>query len=265
MNYRALAGEVAKITEKAAENIRKHLRNINNINIETKSHNSFVTIVDKQTEEFLVESLLKILPNSGILAEESGERDRDREFLWIIDPLDGTTNFIHGLSPVAVSIGLMHNGELVLGVVHEVGFDELFWATIDDKAYLNNKVITVSNVNSIHDALLATGFPYYDYERLDQYMNLMREFMHTSHGLRRLGSAATDMAYVACGRFEGFFEYSLNPWDVAAGTVIVRQAGGIVTDFTGGNNFLFGEEIIAANAKIFPELLSFVKRYMEAQ
>ncbi len=262
MNYFHLAKQVAAITSKVSNNIRNELSKISQSDIEIKSHNSFVTYVDKQTENFLVDKLSKLLPEAGFIAEESEEKSKNRELLWIIDPLDGTTNFIHRLYPVAISIALMHNNRLVLGVVHEVGFDELFMASVDNKAYLNNRQIMVSEISSINDALLATGFPYYDYERIDQYMALIREFMHVSHGLRRLGSAATDLAYVACGRFEGFFEYSLNPWDVAAGAVIIQQAGGKVSDFTGGDNFLFGEEIVAANSRIFTELLSYVKRFM---
>ena len=210
----------------------------------------------------MLESLSKIVPNSGFLAEESGESNKNSEFLWIIDPLDGTTNYIHSLYPVAISIALMHNNKPVLGVIHEVGLNEVFYASKNDKAYMNNKQISVSKIKHVKDSLLATGFPYYDYDRMEQYMNLMKEFMHVSHGLRRLGSAATDLAYVACGRFEGFFEYSLSPWDVAAGAFIIERAGGKISDFSGGNNYIYGQEILATNANIFEELLSYTMKYM---
>jgi myo-inositol-1(or 4)-monophosphatase len=156
----------------------------------------------------------------------------------------------------------MHNNKPVLGVIHEVGLNEVFYASKNDKAYMNNKQISVSKIKHVKDSLLATGFPYYDYDRMEQYMNLMKEFMHVSHGLRRLGSAATDLAYVACGRFEGFFEYSLSPWDVAAGAFIIERAGGKISDFSGGNNYIYGQEILATNANIFEELLSYTMKYM---
>lgn len=262
MDYKKLLNKTIEITIKAAENIRNEREKENNTRYDTKSHNSFVTNVDKNTEQYIIDNLNKILPDAGFLAEESGETNPNSEFLWIIDPLDGTTNYIHSIYPVAISIALMHNQKPVVGVIHEVGLDEIFYASKDDKAYLNNKQITVSSINKVSQSLLATGFPYFDYERMEQYIKLMREFMHQSHGLRRLGSAATDLAYVACGRFDGFFEYSLNPWDVAAGAFIVEQAGGKVTDFSGNNNYIYGKEILATNSYIFDQMLNYVTKYM---
>ncbi len=262
MNYNDILKQTLAITDKTANYIKNERNKFSNEVFEVKSHNSFVTHVDKNAEHLLLESLSKIVPNSGFLAEESGESNKNSEFLWIIDPLDGTTNYIHSLYPVAISIALMHNNEPVIGVIHEVGLNEVFYASKNDKAYMNNKQISVSKIKHVKDSLLATGFPYYDYDRMEQYMNLMKEFMHVSHGLRRLGSAATDLAYVACGRFEGFFEYSLSPWDVAAGAFIIEQAGGKVSDFSGGNNYIYGQEILATNANIFEELLSYTMKYM---
>jgi myo-inositol-1(or 4)-monophosphatase len=262
MNYEKIQKQTLEITNQAAQFIRNERTKFSNEVFETKSHNSFVTHVDKKTEDFLIESLSKILPDSSFIAEEGGEVNKNKEFVWIIDPLDGTTNYIHSLFPVAISIALMHNNEPVVGIVHEIGLDEVFYASKGENAYMNNRRISVSPVKSIHDALLATGFPYYDYDRIEQYMALMKEFMHTSHGLRRLGSAATDLAYVACGRFEGFFEYSLSPWDVAAGAFIVERAGGRVSDFSGKDNYVYGKEIVAANSAVFDELLSYIMKYM---
>jgi myo-inositol-1(or 4)-monophosphatase len=160
-----------------------------------------------------------------------------------------------------VSIGLMRGQELILGVIYEVNFDECFYAWEGSGAYMNGKEIHVSKVNKLSESLLATGFPYYDYKRMKEYMELFGHFMQNTHGLRRLGSAATDLAYVACGRFEGFYEYSLQPWDVAAGAFIVQQAGGKVTDFKGEGNYVFGKEIVAGNAAFFDEFLGAVKKH----
>jgi len=229
--------------------------------IETKSKNSLVTFVDKTAEKKIVERLSEIIPEAGFITEEGTSTKIGETYNWIIDPLDGTTNFIHSVPCFAVSIALQKNNELVLGVIYEINLEELFYAWQGSKSYLNGKEISVSKTNKLENSLLATGFPYADYKSLDNYMNLFQDFMKTTRGLRRLGSAATDMAYVACGRFDGFYEYSLSPWDVAAGIIIVKQAGGVITDFKGGNNYLFGEEIVASNAKINNEFLTKVKYY----
>ncbi len=229
--------------------------------IETKSKNSLVTFVDKTAEKKIVERLAEIIPEAGFITEEGTSTKIGKTYNWIIDPLDGTTNFIHAVPCFAVSIALQKNNELVLGVIYEINLDELFYAWKGSKSYLNGKEISVSQSNKLENSLLATGFPYADYERLTNYMDLFKDFMKSTRGLRRLGSAATDMAYVACGRFDGFYEYSLSPWDIAAGIVIVKQAGGVIADFSGGNNYLFGKEIIASNAKIHQEFLSKVKCY----
>ena len=180
------------------------------------------------------------------------------EFNWIIDPLDGTTNFIHGVPVFCISIALQYKSEIILGVIYEINRDECFYSWKDDSAYLNNKIVQVSTNENLNHALLATGFPYYDYGKLDEYLKLFKYFMKNSRGVRRLGSAAADLAYVACGRFDGFYEYGLQPWDVAAGSFIVKQAGGMNSDFTGTDNFLFGKEIISANDKIYKRLAEVV-------
>ena len=226
--------------------------------IEIKGKNDFVSYVDKTSEKKLIETLSTLLPEAGFIAEEGTSTKKGTTYNWIIDPLDGTTNFIHGIPCYAISIALMCNDKIVLGVVYEINFDECFYAWEHSKAYLNSNEIQVSKAASLADSLLATGFPYYDYNRMDEYIELFKYFMQNTHGLRRLGSAATDLAYVACGRFDGFYEYGLQPWDVAAGAFIVQQAGGRVADFNGNRNYIFGKEIVAGNSACFNEFLDVV-------
>jgi myo-inositol-1(or 4)-monophosphatase len=224
-----------------------------------KEFNNLVSYVDKEAEKRLVAVLKKLLPQAGFVTEEGTvEQSTQQEYNWIIDPLDGTTNFLHGLPVYAISIGLTHFQEAVLGVVYHIGTDECFHAVKGGHAYCNDKVIRVSATPTLSESLLATGFPYYHSEKSDLYLDIIKEFLTKSHGIRRLGSAAIDLAYVACGRLEGFFEYNLNPWDVAAGVLIVKQAGGIVTDFKGGNDFVYGRELCAANSVMHQEMLSVI-------
>jgi myo-inositol-1(or 4)-monophosphatase len=237
-------------------------RNKNSLNIENKGKNDFVTHLDKASERLIVDGLKQLLPESGFITEEATSTEKGEVYNWVIDPIDGTTNFIHGLAPHAISIALMQHQELVIGVVYEMGLDECFYAWKGGKAWLDGQPISVSNRQTVDDSLIATGFPYAAFDRLDNFMNTLTYFMKKSHGLRRLGSAATDLAYVACGRFEAFYEYNLNPWDVAAGALIVSEAGGCVSDFNGGNDYLFGREIIATNHAIFDEFLNDVKQFM---
>lgn len=228
--------------------------------VELKGKSDLVSYVDKETEKKLVKGLMELLPDGGFITEENTIDQQQKEYTWIIDPLDGTTNFVHGLPTYAISIGLMHHQELVLGVIYEVNRDELFTAWKDGGAYLNGQRIRVTDARRIDDSLFATGFPYYNFDRMDQYLAILNELMKNAHGLRRVGSAATDLAYVACGRYEGFFEYNLNPWDVAAGILLVREAGGIVTDFSGGPNCLFGRELVAAGP-VHSELLRVIRKH----
>ncbi len=262
MDLKKLTSDVVAIAKEAGQYIKSRQGDIHRIKVEAKGVHNYVTEVDKKSEEFIVRQLQNLLPGSGFIAEEGTVTNRTGELDWIIDPLDGTTNYIHGLMPVAVSIALQQSGQTVLGVVYEIGNDEAFYAFRDGGAFLNGKKISVTKTGRLDDTLLATGFPFYDYSRLDRYMELLKFFMQTSHGLRRLGSAATDLAYVAAGRFDGFFEYGLSPWDVAAGAFIVEQAGGRVSDFQGGGNWLFGKEIIASNARVFDEFVQAVKEIM---
>ncbi|MTI40365.1 inositol monophosphatase family protein [Fulvivirga lutimaris] len=239
--------------------IRDEAMSFSTDKIEHKGFNDLVSYVDKQAEIQLVEGCHKILPEAGFITEEGTSTKKSDEYNWIIDPLDGTTNFTHGLPIYSISVALMQNEKIVLGVVYEINKDEFFHAIDGLGAFCNGETISVSNNSMLKDSLLATGFPYANFEGMDAYLSILNSLMQCTHGLRRMGSAAVDLAYVACGRFEGFFEYNLNSYDVAAGTLIVKEAGGIVSDFSGGYNYIFGGEIVAANA-VHSELLNIIKK-----
>lgn len=259
MNLEKLCEEVCQLSKTVGKFIKEQKISIDDI--EVKAKNSLVTFVDKTAEKMIVDRLEALIPASGFITEEETSTKIGEKYNWIIDPLDGTTNFIHSVPCFCVSIGLKRNDELILGVIYEINLDELFYAWEGSNAYLNGKEIHVSNTSTLENALIATGFPYSDYENQEEYLLLFKDLMKNSRGLRRLGSAAVDLAYVACGRYDTFYEYSLNSWDVAAGTFIVKQAGGVVTDFSGGDNYLFGKELIASNKLIQMEFLEKVKLY----
>jgi len=261
MDLQQLTQQVTNLARTTGEKLKKELANFSIDQAEVKGRHDFVSYVDKASEKLLVKELSKILPEAGFIAEENTETKKGERFNWIIDPLDGTTNFIHGIPLFSISIALLDYEEVISGVVHEPNLKECFYAWKNSKAYLNDSEISVSAAQKMFDSLLATGFPYYDYSRLNDYMELFKHLLRNTHGVRRLGSAAVDLAYVACGRFEGFYEYGLHPWDVAAGTLIVKQAGGNVTDFEGKNNYIFGREIIATNGQIHEEFLKELKKY----
>lgn len=259
-NLQRLTEQVAALSRDVAVFIRKEASRFTEASVESKSLNNLVSYVDKGAEQRLVDGLAKLLPEAGFIAEE-GTGSRKDGLNWIIDPLDGTTNFVHGVPCYCISIGL-HDGErMLVGVVHEVTRDECFTAWKGGGAFLNGKAVRVSIRKHLIESLLATGFPYDDFGREAEYMQLLRELMHGSRGIRRLGSAAADLAYVACGRFEAFYEYGLNPWDVAAGALLVEEAGGQVTDFHNGGNWLFGEEIVASNGAIHQELIGPIGKF----
>ena len=262
MNIESICTQVVDLATTTGGFIRQQRKHFSFDRVETKGLHDFVSYVDKESELRIVEGLRQMLPTAGFIAEEGTGEQKPGGLNWIIDPLDGTTNFIHGLPPYAISIALMQGDAIILGVIYEVTLDECFYAWGNGKAYMNGKEIHVSDIDNVNDSLIATGFPYYDYNRIEPFMQSMEHFMRNSHGLRRLGSAATDLAYVACGRFEAFYEYSLQPWDVAAGAFIVEQAGGKVCDFQGGNNHIFGKEIIASNSKVFEPFLEVVTGIM---
>lgn len=261
MNLEKLCSEVQLIAKAAGAFIAGEREKFNLDAIEIKGKANFVSYVDKQAEEMIISGLLQLLPGSGFIAEEGTAGSTDEKYKWIIDPLDGTTNFVHSLPPFAVSIALMDESELIIGVVYEITQEECFYAWKGSKAYLNGKEIRVTTAATTGDSLIATGFPYSAMDMLDPFIASMRYFMIHSHGLRRLGSAATDMAYLAAGRFEAFYEHGLKPWDVAAGTIIVRQAGGKVTDFSGTDKFLFNGEMVASNSAYFDEFYDIVHEF----
>ncbi|MBI9054567.1 MAG: inositol monophosphatase [Bacteroidales bacterium] len=262
MNLENICQQVTELTKEVGQFILNERKNNKSLTIEVKGLHDFVTYVDKTSEAKIVEKLSAILPEAGFIAEEGTSTKKGEKYNWIIDPLDGTTNFIHNLTPFAISIALQENDEIILGVVHELGLNECFYAWKDSPAFLNGEEISVSNKETIEESLIATGFPYYDYARMEPFLKTLEFFMENSHGVRRLGSAATDLAYVACGRFEAFYEYSLSPWDVAAGSLIVKQAGGRISDFKGENNYIFGKEIIATNKNVFDKFLSNINSIM---
>ncbi len=255
MELKDLTDRVTGLAKEVGEFIRGEALVFDRQNIEYKGLNDMVSYVDKTAEMNLVKGLTAILPEAGFITEENTTTVIRDEFNWIIDPLDGTTNFIHGIPTFSISIALQRNEHLVLGVVYEINRDECFYAWENGGAYLNGRRISISQTESVRDSLLATGFPYYDFERQEQYINVMRRLMQSCHGLRRIGSAAIDLAYVACGRFDGYFEYNLNSYDMAGGIVLVREAGGQVFDFKGGTDPIGRREIIADNGRISAELL----------
>jgi myo-inositol-1(or 4)-monophosphatase len=259
MDYRKICFQTIEVVKEVGNFIKNETGRFSVLDIETKSLNSFVTYVDKTAEEKIVKGVLAILPDSGFITEEETISRKGSIFNWIIDPLDGTTNFIHKVPLFAISIALTEHNETVVGIVLELNRNECFYTYKGGRAYLNDEVISVSDAPTVSDALIATGFPYYDFKILKQYMALIEEVAQKSQGIRRLGSAATDLAYVASGRFDVFFEHGLNPWDVAAGAFLVKQAGGIITDFSASDNYIFGGEIIASNPLIYKEFQTIVK------
>ena len=260
MNLEELCKNACDLIVTTGAFIRKERITFSKDAIEYKGHNDMVSFVDKTAEKLLVEGLLKFLPEGGFITEEKTVFITGTSYNWIIDPLDGTTNFIHGLPCYCISVALMKDNEIILGIIYEINLDECFYAWQNGGAFLNGKSISVSTVSQLKDSLLATGFPYSNYKYMKQYMAVFDYCMYNSHGLRRLGSAAADMAYVACGRLEGFYEYGLQSWDVAAGVIIVKEAGGRVSDFKGGDNCIFGKEIIATNHFMYREFFETVRK-----
>jgi len=262
INYKNICSEIESVVRQTAIFILKESERFDINRTETKGLHDFVSYVDKGSEKMLVDKLGIILPEAGFITEEGTSAKKGLKYCWIIDPLDGTTNFLHGIHPYAISVALMEYDEIVAGVVYEVGGNEIFFAWKGGGAWLNNQPVCVSPASLLSDSLIATGFPYNDFTRLENFMDSLTHFCTTTHGIRRLGSASIDLAYVACGRYEAFYEYGLNPWDVAAGILLVREAGGRVSDFSGNEKNISGDEIIAANSLVFPEFLQNVSKFM---
>ncbi len=256
-----ICDKAINVVKDTANFILEQLGQVKPEQISDKSSNNFVSFVDKESERRLIAGLGAIVPDAAFLAEEGTVALEDKPYLWIIDPLDGTTNFLHQIPVFAISVALYHNGEPIVGIVHDVMRNECFHAWADGPAMLNDREISCSATTEIHDCLLVTGFPYDDFSRVGAYLGMMEYCMRNTRGIRRLGSAAIDLAWVAAGRSDGFFEYSLAPWDVAGGAFIVMRAGGHVSDFKGGSQYLHGREILATTAHMHTKLLEVTRSY----
>jgi myo-inositol-1(or 4)-monophosphatase len=219
--------------------------------------------VDRTAEDMLMAGFSNLVPSSGFINEESGTANTESDYVWIIDPLDGTTNFVYDLPIFSISVGLQYKGQMALGLVYEINRDELFEAAKGQGATRNGNPIRVSGSTDFSQCLVATGYPFREFDRVDDYLLILKQFMRETKGIRRLGSAAVDLAYTACGRFDGYFEANLNAWDVAAGSLIVQEAGGVVTDYDGAGNFVFGKGIVAGGAFIQAEMLRLIQGHLK--
>jgi myo-inositol-1(or 4)-monophosphatase len=261
VDLKQIVEQVKAIAVEAGEFIAGEALKFKTNAIEYKDVNNVVSYVDKEAENLIVNKLKAIDPSIGFITEEGTVAVGDRNALnWIIDPLDGTANFVHGLPHYSVSLALAEGKNVLVGVVYNICTKDIFWANKDGGAFRNLSPIKVSANDSFGQSLFATGFPYYKFEEMEKYIQILESLMQKTHGLRRFGSAALDLAYVAAGHYDGFFEYNLNSWDMAAGVLLVTEAGGKVTDFSGGDNYLFGGDIIAGSA-VQTELLAEIKRF----
>ena len=250
-----------KAARKAGGIINRASFDLDKLTVRSKRHNDFVSEVDHAAEEAILGVLRDAYPSHGFLAEESGEKNSRADYVWVIDPLDGTTNFLHGLPQYCVSIALLHKSVPQQAVIFDPNRNELFTATKGSGAFLNDRRIRVSRIDRLDGALVGTGFPFREVEKnLERYMAMFRTIMRGTAGIRRAGAAALDLAWVAAGRMDAFWEIGLSPWDMAAGALLVREAGGLVGDFDGEDGYLASGEIVAANAKVFSAMLAALKR-----
>jgi len=254
-----------KAARAAGAIINRASLDLERLQVSSKAPNDFVTEVDHAAEAAIIDTLLGAYPGHGILAEESGSSRgaRDSDYVWIIDPLDGTTNFIHGLPTYAVSIGLAFRNQMQQAVVYDPARNDLFYATRGRGAYLNDKRLRVSRRSRMADALIGTGFPFRKGDDLGRYLHMMESVMKVCAGMRRPGAAALDLCYVAAGWYDGFFETGLSPWDVAAGSLLVTEAGGLIGNFTGEADFLHQREVVAGNPKIYGQLVQLLAPFTE--
>lgn len=232
------------------------------VTVREKGHNELVTQADEEVQRFLAEQIRRHFPEHAILAEEDlAETQQDRTgapFRWIIDPIDGTTNFTHGVPPYGISLALQHEGQTVVGIVYDVPHDELFTAVRGGGLYVNGVRARVSQTETLREALITTGFPYREMAHLDAYLEALGRVIRATQGVRRPGAASVDLAWIACGRFDGFFETGLSPWDVAAGILLVEEGGGRVTDFHGRSNPIFARQLLATNGRLHERLCELV-------
>jgi myo-inositol-1(or 4)-monophosphatase len=262
-NLHPMINVAVKAARAAGAIINRAALDVESVRVSQKQVNDFVTEIDHAAEAAIIETLLTAYPGHGILAEESGQEHgaKDSDYVWIIDPLDGTTNFIHGLPIYCVSIALAVKGKVEQAVVYDPTRNDLFTATKGRGAYLNNRRIRVAKRTQLKDCLISTGFPYRPDDDINTYLRLMGEMIQRTAGLRRPGAAALDLAYVAAGYTDGFFELGLQPWDVAAGSLLITEAGGLVGNFSGDSNFLDQRECMAGNPRIYGQMVSILGKY----
>jgi myo-inositol-1(or 4)-monophosphatase len=255
-----------KAARAAGSIINRASLDLDMLRVSTKSPNDFVTEVDQLAEQAIIEILLQAYPGHGILAEESGRTmgSKDSEYVWIIDPLDGTTNFIHGFPVYAVSIALAYRDQVQQAVVYDPTRNDLFYASKGRGAFLNDKRLRVSKRTRMQDSLIGTGFPFRKGDNFKRYVKMFEEVMQNCAGLRRPGAAALDLCYVAAGYYDGFFETGLNPWDIAAGSLLITEAGGLIGNFTGHSDFMYQREVVAGNPKIYGQMVSILAPYSRA-
>ncbi len=246
-----------KAARRAGGVINRGARNLDVLNVREKAANDYVSEVDREAEQTIIRTLLEAYPKHSILAEETGASNTaaKSEYQWIIDPLDGTTNYIHGFPQYAVSIALAHRGVITQAVVYDPCNNDLFTATRGAGAYLNDTRIRVGKRQQLKAALVGTGFPFKEHKHIDAYLAMLRDLMQHSSGVRRAGSAALDLAYLAAGRLDAFWELGLAPWDIAAGSLLVTEAGGSITDLQGKDQYLQSGNVAGGNIKILAELL----------
>ena len=261
--YHNITDRVIELSKLVAAYIEKESIDFSQDRVETKSKNDFVSYVDQEAERRLVKALKEIMPEAGFVTEEGTAHEAGEDYLWIIDPLDGTTNFIHASTPYAISIALTYKGKPVVGVIYEITRKEIFYAWKNSKAYLNGEEIHVSQTDKLQEALIVTGRPHHYMDRYPELLNSVDYFLKNVHGLRLSGSAASDLAYVACGRYDGRYEFNLKPWDIAAGVLIIQQAGGKVSDFKGKDNYFQNGSVLASNSLIFEELKNVIGELFE--
>ena len=250
-----------KAARRAGNLIHRATDKIDHLTVTKKSHADFVSEVDRAAEQTIIQTLLEAYPDHAIVAEESGPQGQS-EYVWIIDPLDGTTNFLHGVPQYAVSIALQHKGVLTQAVVYDPTKNDLFTATRGRGAFLNDKRIRVSKRVHLADSLIGTGFPYTRFEHMDAYLAIFKDVMQHTAGLRRPGAASLDLAWTAAGRYDGFFETGLKPWDIAAGCLLITEAGGMVSDLNGSDGFLKSGHVCAGNPHIHPQLLQLIAPHL---
>lgn len=250
-----------KAARRAGSIINRASMEIDKIEVRSKQSNDFVTEVDRAAENAIIEVIRDAYPEHAILAEESGETGAESEFQWIIDPLDGTTNFIHGFPQYAISIAIAERGVIQHAVVYDPNRNELFTASKGRGAFLNDRRIRVSKRDRLADCLIGTGFPFKDMAHIDSYLAMFKDLAGKTAGLRRPGAAALDLAWLACGRIDGFFEIGLMPWDMAAGSLLATEAGGLASDFTGEGDYLKSGNLIAGSPKVFTQLLQIVQAH----